>query len=44
MGKLADIVVLSDDYLGVSDEELKQMSAVLTMVNGRIVYRSGELD
>jgi predicted amidohydrolase YtcJ len=43
-GKLADIVVLSDDYLEVDDEELKQMRALLTIVDGKIVYRSPGLN
>lgn len=40
-GKLGDLAVLSDDYFdrkGVSDEGIKQLKSVLTVVGGRIVY------
>ncbi|HXA76474.1 MAG TPA: amidohydrolase family protein [Candidatus Acidoferrales bacterium] len=40
-GKLGDLVVLSDDYFdrkAVSDEGIKQLNSVLTVVGGRIVY------
>ncbi len=40
-GKLGDVAVLSDDYFdrkGVSDEGIKQLKSVLTVVGGRIVY------
>lgn len=40
-GKLGDLVVLSDDYFDpqrVSDEQIKQLKSVLTVVGGRIVY------
>jgi hypothetical protein len=40
-GKLGDLVVLSDDYFDpkrVSDEGIKQLKSVLTVVGGRIVY------
>ncbi|MBZ5503268.1 MAG: amidohydrolase family protein [Acidobacteriia bacterium] len=40
-GKLGDLAVLSDDYFdrkGVSDEGIKQLRSVLTVVGGRIVY------
>ena len=37
-GKLADIVVLSDDYLAVPDEALRGLKSVLTLVGGEIVY------
>jgi predicted amidohydrolase YtcJ len=40
-GKLADLVVLNDDYLKVSDEGLKRIGSVLTFVNGKVVYDSG---
>ncbi len=40
-GKLGDLVVLSDDYFDpkrVSDEGIKQLKSVLTVVGGRTVY------
>jgi predicted amidohydrolase YtcJ len=40
-GKLGDLAVLSDDYFNphkVSDEEIKQLKSVLTVVGGRIVH------
>ncbi len=44
--KLADVVVLSDDFLDpnrVPDEAIKHISSVLTIVGGRVVYDSGAL-
>ena len=40
-GKLADLVVLNRDYFAVPEAEIKQIRAVLTIVNGRIVHNSG---
>lgn len=40
-GKLADLVVLDRDYFSVSDDEIKDVSSVLTVVGGRIVHDSG---
>ncbi len=40
-GKLGDLAVLSDDYFdgkAVSDEGIKQLKSVLTVVGGRIVH------
>ena len=40
-GKLGDVVVLSDDYFDskkVSDEGIKRLKSVLTVVDGRVVY------
>jgi predicted amidohydrolase YtcJ len=40
-GKLGDVVVLSDDYFDarrVSDEAIKQLKSVLTVVDGKVVY------
>ena len=37
-GKLADLVVLDKPFLTISDEELKQMKPLLTMVGGRVVF------
>jgi predicted amidohydrolase YtcJ len=42
-GKLADLAVLSDDYLTVTDEQLKRIQSVLTVVDGKIVHDAGVL-
>jgi predicted amidohydrolase YtcJ len=39
-GKLADLVVLNQDYFTVTDENLKKTRAVMTVVGGRIVHES----
>lgn len=46
IGKLADVVVLSDDFLDparVADEAIKRLHSVLTVVGGRIVHQSSVL-
>jgi predicted amidohydrolase YtcJ len=37
-GKLADLAVLNKDYFAVTDEEVKQIRSVLTIVDGKIVH------
>ncbi len=37
-GKLADLVVLSDDYLSVPEEGIKGLFSVLTIVGGEVVH------
>ena len=37
-GKFADLVVLDKPYLTISDDEIRQMKPVLTMVGGRAVH------
>ena len=39
LGKRADMVVLSDDILTVPDEQLKDIVALRTIVDGRTVYQ-----
>ncbi|MCX6614923.1 MAG: amidohydrolase family protein, partial [Acidobacteria bacterium] len=39
-GKLADMVVLSDDLLTCPEDRLRQIQAALTMVDGRIVHEA----
>jgi predicted amidohydrolase YtcJ len=39
-GKLADMVVVSDDFLHCPVDKIKDMEALLTVVDGRVVYRS----
>ncbi|KAK0629471.1 amidohydrolase family-domain-containing protein [Bombardia bombarda] len=42
-GRLGDLVVLSDDYFSVSDDDLKKLRSVLTVVGGVVVQDSGDL-
>ena len=37
-GKLADLVVLSEDYLTVPEEKIRTLQSVLTVVGGKIVH------
>jgi predicted amidohydrolase YtcJ len=39
-GKLADLVVIDRDYLTVPADQIKDITSVLTMVGGRIVYEA----
>ncbi|MFN0305149.1 MAG: amidohydrolase [Burkholderiales bacterium] len=41
VGKLADLAVLSKDYFSVAPDEVGSIRALLTMVDGRIVYADG---
>ena len=43
VGNHADLVVLNDDFLTVSDEGLKDIRSVLTVVGGEVVYDAGVL-
>ena len=43
-GKLADLAVLSDDYMTVPVEKIGGLESVLTMMGGRIVYAAGPFD
>ena len=40
-GMLADLIVVSDDYFTVPDDEIKDLKSLLTVVDGRIVYADG---
>lgn len=42
VGKVADIVVLSNDLLRCPDEEILNTQVKLTMVGGKVRYRAGE--
>ena len=35
------MVVLSDDYFAVADEDLKKLHSVLTVLGGTVVHTSG---
>jgi hypothetical protein len=41
-GQLADLAVLSADYLSIADEEIKNLESVLTIVGGKPVYAADE--
>jgi predicted amidohydrolase YtcJ len=41
VGKLADLAVLTKDYLAVPTDEIGGIESLLTMVGGRIVYAAG---
>ncbi len=41
-GKLADLVVLSDDYFSVAEEQIKRIESLLTVVGGKVVYGAGD--
>ena len=40
-GKLADLVVISQDVLSVAPDAIRDTRALLTAVGGKVVYRSG---
>lgn len=41
-GKLADLSALSEDYFSVSEERIKHLESVLTIVGGKVVYGSAK--
>ena len=41
VGKLADIAILSDNILEISDERLPTVKVDMTILGGRIVYSRG---
>jgi predicted amidohydrolase YtcJ len=41
VGKLADLAVLSRDYMTIPVAEIGGLESLLTMVGGRIVYAAG---
>lgn len=41
-GYLADLVILSEDYLTVNAEKIKEISADLTILDGKIIYGKDE--
>ena len=42
-GKLADLVVLSEDIFSIPPDDFVKIKSVLTMVNGQVVYTDGSL-
>lgn len=39
-GQYADLIILSKDYFSIKDEEIKDITSILTILNGKIVYAS----
>jgi predicted amidohydrolase YtcJ len=44
VGKLADLAVLSKDYMTVSTDQIGTIESLLTMVGGRVVYTAAPFD
>ena len=40
-GKYADLAVLSHDYLTVTEEMIRKIDSVLTLLGGRVVHAAG---
>jgi hypothetical protein len=40
VGKFADFTILSEDLLKVEPNQIKNVSVVMTVVNGKVVYRN----
>ena len=41
-GQLADLAVLSADFFSVSDEQIRNIESVMTIVGGKVVYAAGD--
>ena len=41
-GNLADLVVLSDDNLTLPEDKIREITSVMTIVGGKIVYERGK--
>ncbi|WP_157112235.1 amidohydrolase [Pandoraea faecigallinarum] len=42
VGQLADLAVLSEDYFSVPEDEIQDITSVLTMLGGTVVYADGD--
>ncbi len=38
----ADMVILSNDYFTVNPDDVKHITSLMTVVNGKIVYAAGK--
>jgi predicted amidohydrolase YtcJ len=41
-GMYADMVILSDDYFAATTEQVKHITSLMTVVNGKVVYAAGK--
>jgi predicted amidohydrolase YtcJ len=39
-GKLADLIVISDDPINIPVDRIKDIKVLMTIIDGRIVYKS----
>lgn len=37
-GKLADLVILDQDYMSVPEDEISEIEVLITMINGKVIY------
>jgi predicted amidohydrolase YtcJ len=42
VGQFADLAVLTEDYFNVAEEKIRDLESVLTVVNGKPVYGTGD--
>ncbi|WP_017231633.1 amidohydrolase [Pandoraea sp. B-6] len=42
VGQLGDLAVLSDDYFSVPEDEIQDITSVLTLLGGKVVYGDGD--
>ena len=42
-GKIADIVILNGDYMAGPDEDLDQLTSIMTFIGGEVAFESDEL-
>jgi hypothetical protein len=42
VGQLADVAVLSSDYFTVAEDEIQDITSVLTLLGGKVVYGDGD--
>ena len=40
-GKLADMVLLSEDILGISPDQIQKVHVLKTILGGRVIFDSG---
>ncbi|MGH8855419.1 MAG: amidohydrolase, partial [Telluria sp.] len=43
-GQLADLAVLASDYFSVPEDEIQDITSVLTLLGGKIVYGAGDFE
>ena len=42
VGQLADLAVLSDDYFSIPEDEIQDITSVLTVLGGKVVHAAGD--